>query len=110
MKLKIKKIKLSKRRRRRVRNETEEKELKTVKCLVFGDEFLDENESEITVDQTKFQFWQASELIHQSRAFTKQYLAYHHCQILFFIINIDGETFEEKILELSSLIDLNIIE
>lgn len=124
MKIKIKKIKIPRKGRRKKVIEPEQLAVK--KCLVFGDfgqDYLENMEktsgsgdtSEDTQDTTlvvgdcKFVFWPAAErLKDQSKAFWKQYLAYHQCDIVLYIVNV--ELIEEKILELSSLIELNIIE
>ena len=97
--MKLQKLKI----RRRKRNRAQIKQIsKTVKCLVMGStsKFIDElnqssnenisqNEAEIEVGSQRYLFWTLPNQSALKKSFLKQYLSYHKCEIVFFIVNQD---------------------
>jgi len=66
------------------------------------------NEVDIEIGTTRYLFWTLPDQSVMKRPFLKQYLSYHKCGIIFFIVNQDK--IEEKIHEFASLVSSSILD
>ena len=98
--MKLRKLKI--RRKKRTRAKVNEITSKTVKCLLMGSapeliadlqqnnsKDLIRNEVDIEIGTTRYLFWTLPDQSVMKRPFLKQYLSYHKCGIIFFIVNQD---------------------
>lgn len=66
------------------------------------------NEVDIEIGTTRYLFWTLPDQSVMKRPFLKQYLSYHKCGIIFFIVNQDK--IEEKIHEFASLVSSSTLD
>ena len=96
--MKLQKLKIRKRKRNRA--QITDQTTKTVKCLVMGsaselfadlnqhsNKDISPNEAEIEVGSRRYLFWTLPNQSIMKKSFLKQYLSYHECEIIFFIVN-----------------------
>ena len=115
MKMRIKQLDIAKRKKKkRAANSTTEIEIKTSKCIIFLQNDNTSwkipvgNECEIIIGQMKFVLWTIPPCHQDNKVYLKQYLAFHKCEIIFFMMNLTD--YEDQLMEIFSMIRIGIIE
>ena len=117
MKMRIKQLDIAKRKKKkRAANSTTEIEIKTSKCIIFlqnentSRKIPVGNECEIIIGQMKFVLWTVPPCHQNNKIYLnlKQYLAFHKCEIIFFMMNLTD--YESQLMEIFTMIRMCIIE
>ena len=113
--MRIKQLHIAKRmKKKRAARSTPEIEIKTSKCIIFLQNDNTSwkvpvgNECEIIVGQIKFVLWTVPPCHQANKAYLKQYLAFHKCEIIFFMMNLNN--YEGQLMEIFTMIRMGIIE
>ena len=115
MKMRIKQLDIAKRKKKeRAAKSTTENKIKTLKCVIFLQNDNTSwkepvgNECQIIIGQMKFVLWTIPPCHQANKAYLKQYLAFHKCEIIFFMMNLTD--YESQLMEIFSMIRMGIIE
>ena len=115
MKMRIKQLDIARRKKKkRAANSTTEIEIKTSKCVIFlqnentSRKIPVGNECEIIIGQMKFVLWTVPPCHQDNKVYLKQYLAFHKCEIIFFMMNLTN--YESQLMEIFTMIRMGIIE
>ena len=113
MKMRIKQLAKRKKKERAAKSSTEI-EIKTSKCIIFLQNDNTSwkipvgNECEIIIGQIKFVLWTVPPCHQANKVYLKQYLAFHKCEIIFFMMNLTD--YESQLMEIFTMIRMGIIE
>ena len=115
MKMRIKQLDKAKRKKKeKAAKSSTENEIKTSKCIIFLQNDNTSwkepvgNECQIIIGQMKFVLWTVPPCHQANKSYLKQYLAFHKCEIIFFMMNLTD--YESQLLEIFTMIRLGIIE